>query len=446
MKPSQTRGKSPGWAAFALKQQKQSPEAEVVKDPYPPIPSTLTSLRNCEYIRRNTDLSVRPFSSVLPLSVDYQTSTWNKNSQNPIPLGNSNYRGKNGNTVIEENNHDSALKKLKLLHSWADNSLIEDIMSAVDNSIEKASTILEGMVSSSSSGEKKETKIADLSSTVGYFPCDKKVDNRFLLKKTLDPAAEDSAKGTYRELTDVNASYGIKLTELASVNASFGKKLSDNAADMKSILEHLCSIPIEPEWEEDDLYLSLRKDALKMMRSASQNSKAANNAFLRGDHFAAHQHSLKAREEWLIADRLNSKAAKEILSIRNSENDMWKLDLHGLHATEAVQALQERLQKIEMRGPINRSVSPSKGKAMKGMVHTSSLESFSCVDREDVDKQCTSFKQIRTPLQVITGIGKHSRGQASLPTAVRSFLGEHGYRFEEARPGVISVRPKIRHK
>ncbi|TXG60189.1 hypothetical protein EZV62_014762 [Acer yangbiense] len=446
MKTSQSRGKSPGWAAFALKQQKQSPETEVDNDPYPPIPSNLTSLRNREYIRRNTDFSVRPFSSVLPCSVDFQTSNENKNGQNPIPSDNSNSRGKNENTIIEENNHDLALKNLKMLHSWADNSLIEDIMSAVDNSIEKASTILEGMVPSSSSRETKETKIAELSSTAGYFLCDKKTDERFLVKKTLALTSEDSAKGKYRELTDVNASYEKKLSQLAIVNVSFGEKLSDNAADMKSILEHLCSIPVEPEWEEDDLYLSLRKDALKMMRSASQHSKSANNAFLRGDHFSANQHSLKAREEWLIADRLNSKAAKEILSIRNSENDMWKLDLHGLHAAEAVQALHKRLQKIEMQGPMNRSVSPNKVKAKKGMIHTSSVESFNCMDMEDVDKQRPSFRQIQTPLQVITGIGKHSRGQASLPTAVRSFLSENGYRFEEPRQGVISVRPKIRHK
>ncbi|RVX21450.1 hypothetical protein CK203_002323 [Vitis vinifera] len=45
-----------------------------------------------------------------------------------------------------------------------------------------------------------------------------------------------------------------------------------------------------------------------------------------------------------------------------------------------------------------------------------------------------------------TGRGNHSRGQAALPTAVRSFLNEHGYRFEEARPGVIAVRPKFRHR
>lgn len=76
-----------------------------------------------------------------------------------------------------------------------------------------------------------------------------------------------------------------------------------------------------------------------MNRLASQHSRAATNAFLRGDHFSAKQHSLKAQEGWLAAERMNSKAAKEILRVRNNNNDPWKLDLHGPHASEAVQAL-----------------------------------------------------------------------------------------------------------
>jgi hypothetical protein len=45
-----------------------------------------------------------------------------------------------------------------------------------------------------------------------------------------------------------------------------------------------------------------------------------------------------------------------------------------------------------------------------------------------------------------TGIGKHSKGQASLPAAVRGFLIENGYRFDELRPGVFNVRPKFRRR
>ncbi|KAF2286710.1 hypothetical protein GH714_023865 [Hevea brasiliensis] len=144
------------------------------------------------------------------------------------------------------------------------------------------------------------------------------------------------------------------------------------------------------------------------------------------------------------AERLNAKAAKEILSIRNSENNPLKLDLHGLHAAEAVKALQEHLNKIEILLKY-RPVSPGRFKTKNGIVN-SSLEPFISTGVENLDKQQIGFRQRTTSLQVITGVGNHSRGQAALPTAVRSFLSENRYHFDEARPGVISVRPKFRHR
>lgn len=86
---------------------------------------------------------------------------------------------------------------------------------------------------------------------------------------------------------------------------------------------------------------------LSLNRSATRHSKAATNSFLSGDHTSAQQFSLKAGEEWRAAQSLNAKAACEILSIRNENNGMWRLDLHGLHASEAVQAVKERLYMIE---------------------------------------------------------------------------------------------------
>ncbi|KAF9660860.1 hypothetical protein SADUNF_Sadunf19G0007600 [Salix dunnii] len=173
---------------------------------------------------------------------------------------------------------------------------------------------------------------------------------------------------------------------------------------MKLILGHLKSIPVEPEWEEDDLYLSHRKNALRMMRLASRHSRAATNAFLRRDHSSAQQHSLRAQEKWSAAEQLNAKAAKEILSIRNSNNDPWKLDLHGLHAAEAVQALQEHLLKIETLVPNNSSTSPCRIKTKNGIVHSSPFDAFRTVDAENLDKQQAAFRQGRASVQVITGI------------------------------------------
>lgn len=52
------------------------------------------------------------------------------------------------------------------------------------------------------------------------------------------------------------------------MHAACGHRLSEAAAaNMKLILGHIRSFPVEPEWEEHDVYLSHRRNALRMMRS-----------------------------------------------------------------------------------------------------------------------------------------------------------------------------------
>ena len=85
----------------------------------------------------------------------------------------------------------------------------------------------------------------------------------------------------------------------------------------------------------------------------------------------------------------------------NSTEDLWKLDLHGLHANEAIQALHCHLQQIELSG------------------------------------------QRPKPLVVITGRGKHSQGAPVIPTAMRNYLKECKYYFYDLRAGAIAVRPKF---
>ncbi|XP_008233514.1 PREDICTED: uncharacterized protein LOC103332547 isoform X1 [Prunus mume] len=428
-KMSRGRAKSGGWAAFDLKQrQKQGLEPQTDTDHFPPILTTLPSLHPCENVSRNNDLSGRPFSCVLH-PVDFPTSTENRDGKRLLLYGDS------SGTSMEDNR--STKKKIMDLYPWADDSLIEDIMAAVGDDITKASTLLKAMVSPSSFEENKETDISKINSNSDIYQSDKTKHTSFPLESAADIADLNS---TFEKCLEENN------IELLNAHDFCGKKLPNDAATTKLTLGSLESVPVEPEWEEDDVYLRHRKDALRMMRSASQHSKAATNAFVRGDHFSAQRHSNKAREEWLAAESLNNKAAKKILNIRNSKNDVWKLDLHGLHASEAIQALREHLQRIETKVLSNHSVSPNKVRMEKRIIRSSSLESFNCMDTEKLDQQKAPSTQRPTSLQVITGIGNHSRGQAALPTAVRSFLNDNGYRFEELRPGVITVRPKFRHR
>ncbi|KAL6223015.1 hypothetical protein ACLB2K_006405 [Fragaria x ananassa] len=401
-KMSQQQAKFRGWAAFDLKQrQKNGLEPQIDKDPFPPIAPTIKPLQPCKTVLRNNEVPRKPFSSVFLPSVDVASLVENRHSKRSLLDGNSSRK----HTPMEDQG--SSIKKIKDLYSWADDSLVEDIMAAVDNDITKASNLLKAMVSPSRSEENKETSIS------GIDPTHSSTDATLSDKSFSSESAADIA-----ELNSTIEKCLIENNiEWSNDNDLYGPKLSKDAGNVKLTTSSLESVPVEPEWEEDDVYLRIRKDALRMMRSASQNSKAAANAFGRGDHYSAQQYSIKARKEWLVAESLNNRAAKEILSIRNSNNDVSKLDLHGLHASEAIRALQEHLEKIERKILPNHSALTNRVK-MESNIQHSSVESFSCLDTENLDQLQASSRQRPTSLQVITGIGNHSRGQAALPTAV----------------------------
>ncbi|KAK7847017.1 hypothetical protein CFP56_007177 [Quercus suber] len=67
-------------------------------------------------------------------------------------------------------------------------------------------------------------------------------------------------------------------------------------------------------------------------RIASQYSRAASDAYRGGEYISGHPYSLMAQEAQFTANCLNAKAAMEILKSMNSMKDLWKLDLHRLHA------------------------------------------------------------------------------------------------------------------
>lgn len=396
------RPRGPGWAAlgraqhekqgFGTQHEKQHSVPEC--DPYPSI-SKITSLGHTKNSMKN-HASGKSFSSVvrssveLPLLVGCQSQ--NDNSVSKFQDG----------QIIEE----PAVTPVQILqdiHTWADENLIEDILMAVNNDVDQASVLLKAMISPQSK----------LEGATPFGPC----------SSILSEPSENNK---------------------CSKESYFTKdKLLDGDSEVS---KRMFFVPSEPEWEEDDIYIRQRKDAIRMMRAASQHSRVASNAFSRGDHLSAQQYSLRAREEWMAAENLNTKAAEEILHIRNSDNDVSKIDLHGLHASEAVRALREHLHKIESLFVKRPSSFDGLAKLETGISRSSSCESVSGLVMNGTEKKEHLPQARPTVLHVITGKGTHSRGQAALPTAIRSFLIENGYRFDDARAGVITVRPKFRQK
>lgn len=351
--------KTPGWAAYdPKKQKKQVTYNETDNDPFPPI--IATTLHHCQNSSRNggkSFSSVLTYSPSLPNIMEYSHSkqTTSKYVENIVP---------------------QIYDKLKVLHPWANDNLIEDIVAAVDKDIDKASAVLSDMAPP---GRLQEAEL---------------VDN----------------------------------IEEVRLDSSMKGPIHDNVA--LRLMMDMSMVPVEPEWEDDDVYLVHRKEAIRAMRSASRHSKAATDAYEKGDHVAAQEFSRKAQQEWSNAEKLHANAAKEILAIRNCENDDWTLDLHGLHATEAVQVLLEHLLKLESQVSGTFLLKPDKTK-----------ESVS----QDTGKSDRQQQLLRSRLlEVITGKGNHSRGEAALPVAVKSFLSEKGYYYYEARTGVITVQPKFR--
>uniref|UniRef100_A0A7N1A8P1 Smr domain-containing protein n=1 Tax=Kalanchoe fedtschenkoi TaxID=63787 RepID=A0A7N1A8P1_KALFE len=226
--------------------------------------------------------------------------------------------------------------------------------------------------------------------------------------------------------------------ELGSEKVPAGRKASSVPGGWWDDSGEAIQADYEPAGDED-VYMTHRKDAFEMSRSAEEHSRMASRCSEEGDHSSAKLHSAMAQEEREAASSLHSKAAKKILAVNNSKNDMWKLDLHGLHAEEAVRVVGSRLRKIETQSARHRSLPPETVKGKKGTLRgSSSSGSLEAAERDN------GARERPATLLVITGKGNHSKGQPVLPGAVRGFLNEKGYRYDGSKPGVIKVRPKLR--
>jgi hypothetical protein len=60
----------------------------------------------------------------------------------------------------------------------------------------------------------------------------------------------------------------------------------------------------------------------------------------------------EGKKAWKIVHSLNVEAAENIFKVKNQNNGLLKIDLHGLHRLEAIEAVKQRLKVIEANSEI----------------------------------------------------------------------------------------------
>ncbi|KAL4436811.1 hypothetical protein ABPG75_003950 [Micractinium tetrahymenae] len=209
-------------------------------------------------------------------------------------------------------------------------------------------------------------------------------------------------------LADMVADSSSSSYKSGSKDSAGGSRAGQAPAAALSCAQGACDDDEEGTAEEQqDPYFRHRRRALQLSRRWARAARGAGTAYAAGDHSAARQLAADAqrlRREVLAA---HAEAAERIEEANNRGNSLLELDLHGLHATEAVAALQRRLHLLH-----SLLADPATAAALPG----------------------------RPALRVVVGRGAHSSGgEASIPRVVESHLRGAGLRFSP-RLGALDVQ------
>lgn len=159
---------------------------------------------------------------------------------------------------------------------------------------------------------------------------------------------------------------------------------------------------------DEDLYWKHRGEAVRMGRRLRRLLKQAAAARAGGDHAQANLLSAQAKQlagrvaqmHWEAAARIEC----ELNGPDSGPSSLQKLDLHGLHVEEALDAVERRLNCLE---------------------------------------NMLSVKGAPRRLTIVVGRGRHSsNSEASIPRAVESYLLQRGSRVSHGRVGCLEVNVK----
>ena len=119
----------------------------------------------------------------------------------------------------------------------------------------------------------------------------------------------------------------------------------------------------------------------------------------------------------------------------------WKLDLHGLHISEAIAAVEKRLTELANidLGAVHQLAPPQNINQATGtynntrsnMAHQQQQQRQNVLHPAGQSMRNGNASWVKQRLSVVVGRGVHSsEGEASLPRSVEAWLLDHGYRFK----------------
>jgi len=150
----------------------------------------------------------------------------------------------------------------------------------------------------------------------------------------------------------------------------------------------------------DGVYRQARRPQAVASRECHKARRRAHQLAAAGDRGGAAAERRRAEEWGAEARRAGAAAAGEVFGHVNAGRGMWEVDLHGLHADEAVAALAGRVEVLEEGLQAERRRRGAGEAAARGGT-----------------------------LRVVVGVGHHSRGgEATVPRAVQAWLRGRGLR------------------
>lgn len=175
-------------------------------------------------------------------------------------------------------------------------------------------------------------------------------------------------------------------SQLASDHDPDEEDLFDLAEEQPRLTNDIGALWVTTGQSVGQLYQSLRAEAAEEARLRNKYFDRAAAAFKKNDGASAKRLGALGREANLRMKELHHRAAEAIFQARNPPHVTDIVDLHGLHVSEALERLP-----------------PALGKALPGT------------------------------LRILTGTGHHTKGtgRARLRPAVKKWLQDEGYFFEE---------------